>query len=135
MAQTPRFRGDDFKGKWSLGSWAEQKIIDAINASELLCAVPYGKSEVSSAKSKEEIQDYWKLHKERESFGKRPDLLVFEKDIFEQITKDSEKAILLNDLPNNLEADIEEILNQSVLGVESEASIWQGEKMPHFGRS
>lgn len=57
MAQTPRFRGDNFKGKWSLGSWAEQKIISSINNSELFRAVPYGKSGVSSAKSLKEKQE------------------------------------------------------------------------------
>ena len=72
MAQTSRFRGDSFQGKWSLGSWAEQKIISAINNSDSLRAVPYGKSGVSSAKNLQEKREYWNLRKERESFGKRP---------------------------------------------------------------
>ena len=54
MAQTPRFRGENFKGKWSLGSWAEQKIIRAINSSDSLRAVSYGKSGVSSTKNLQE---------------------------------------------------------------------------------
>jgi hypothetical protein len=135
MAQTPRFRGENFKGKWSLGSWAEQKIINAINASENFRAVSYGKSGVSTAKTKEEVRDYWNLHKERESFGKRPDVLVFEKSIFDELINDEKKAELLKDLAGNLEADVEEIVNASLLGIESEASIWQGEKMKHFGRN
>jgi AccI restriction endonuclease len=135
MAQTPRFRGENFKGKWSLGSWAEQKIINAINASENFRAVSYGKSGVSTAKTKEEVCDYWNLHKERESFGKRPDVLVFEKSIFDELINDEKKAELLKDLAGNLEADVEEIVNASLLGIESEASIWQGEKMKHFGRN
>jgi hypothetical protein len=135
MAQTPRFRGENFKGKWSLGSWAEQKIINAINASENFRAVSYGKSGVSTAKTKEEVRDYWNLHKERESFGKRPDVLVFEKSIFDELINDEKKAELLKDLAGNLEGDVEEIVNASLLGIESEASIWQGEKMKHFGRN
>lgn len=134
MAQTPRFRGDNFKGKWSLGSWAEQKIITAINASEHFRAVPYGKSEVSTAKSREEIRDYWNLHKERESFGKRPDVLIFEKEIYNGLISDKTNAELFRNLPANLESDIQEIVSASLLGIESEASIWQGERMPHFGR-
>ncbi len=133
MAQTPRFRGDNFKGKWSLGSWAERKIINAINNSELLRAVPYGKSGVSSAKSLEEKQEYWNLHKERESFGKRPDVLIFERSVFEDLS--SKYLSILDNLPDNLESDIEEIVQSSLLAIESEASIWQGEKMKHFGRN
>jgi hypothetical protein len=82
MEQTPRFRGENFQGKWSLGSWAEQKIISAINSSDSLRAVSYGKSGVSSARNLQERQEYWNLHKERESFGKRPDVLVFERSVF-----------------------------------------------------
>lgn len=135
MAQTPRFRGDNFRGKWSLGSWAEQKIITAINASEQFRAVPYGKSGFSSAKNNNEKRDYWNLHKERESFGKRPDVLVFEKEIYDQLTKVEKYAELFKDLSSNFEFDIQEIVDASLLGIESEASIWQGEKMEHFGRN
>lgn len=134
MAQTPRFRGDNFKGKWSLGSWAEQKIISAINESEEFRAVPYGKSGVSSAQSSQERQEYWNLHKERESFGKRPDVLVFEKHIFNSFLNDAGYSSLINYLPENLESDIQEIVGSALLGIESEASIWQGERMKHFGR-
>ncbi len=135
MAQTPRFRGENFKGKWSLGSWAEQKIISAINDSEHFRAVPYGKSGVSTAKNREEIRDYWNLHKERESFGKRPDVLVFEKTIYDELINDKNTTELFENLPGNLESDIEEIVNSATLAIESEASIWQGEKMKHFGRN
>lgn len=134
MAQTPRFRGDNFKGKWSLGSWAEHKIIDAINKSDILYAVTYGKSGVSSAKNLQERQEYWNLHRERESFGKRPDILVFEKTVYENLSKNPENASFLNNLPDNLEAEIQEIVKSALLGIESEASIWQGEKMKHYGR-
>lgn len=133
MAQIPRFRGDNFKGKWSLGSWAEQKIISAINNSDSLRAVPYGKSGVSSAKNLQEKREYWNLHKERESFGKRPDVLVFEKIIYEDLL--SKYSSLLNHLPDNMESDIQEIVECALLAIESEASIWQGEKMKHFGRN
>lgn len=135
MAQTPRFRGENFKGKWSLGSWAEHKIISAINDSEHFHAVPYGKSGVSTAKNREEARDYWNLHKERESFGKRPDVLVFEKAIYDELINDKNNIALFENLPGNLESDIEEIVNSASLAIESEASIWQGEKMKHFGRN
>jgi hypothetical protein len=125
MAQTPRFRGDNFKGKWSLGSWAEQKIISAINNSDSLRAVAYGKSGVSSAKNLKERQEYWNLHKERESFGKRPDVLVFKRNIFENLL--FKYPSILDNLPDNLERDIKEIVESSLLAIESEASIWQGE--------
>jgi hypothetical protein len=133
MAQTPRFRGDNFKGKWSLGSWAEQKIISAINNSDSLRAVSYGKSGVSSARNLQERQEYWNLHKERESFGKRPDVLVFEKNVYENLA--AKYSAILNNLPDNLESAIQEIVESALLAIESEASIWQGEKMKHFGRN
>lgn len=135
MAQTPRFRGENFKGKWSLGSWAEQKIISAVNESKHFRAVPYGKSGVSTAKGRDEIRNYWNLHKERESFGKRPDVLVFEKAVYYELIKDKSNIELIENLSDNLESGIEEIVKASILGIESEASIWQGEKMKHFGRN
>ena len=133
MAQTPRFRGDNFRGKWSLGSWAEQKIISAINNSDSFSAMPYGKSGVSSAKNLQERQEYWNLHKERESFGKRPDVLVFERSVYENLS--SKYSSILDNLSDNVESDIQEIVERSLLAIESEASIWQGEKMKHFGRN
>ncbi len=135
MAQTPRFRGENFKGKWSLGFWAEQHIISAINGSGEFRAVPYGKSGVSTAKDLKEKQAYWDLHKERESFGKRPDLLVFEREVYENLTENPKTQTLLDNLPNNLESDIQKIIEKSLFGIESEASIWQGEKMNHYGRN
>jgi len=134
MAQTPRFRGENFKGKWSLGSWAEQKIINAINASEHFRAVPYGKSEVSLTKNKKEKQEYWDLHKERESVGKRPDILVFERDVYDRLITDEKNVALLKNLSNSLESEIQGFVQSSFFGIESEASIWQGERMTHFGR-
>jgi len=134
MSQTPRFRGADFEGKWSLGSWAEQKIINSINASDLFRAVSYGRSEVSSAKNKEERQEEYDLYKERESSGKRPDLLVFEREIYDELMKDGKYASLLADLSNNPESEIQEIVPNSLLAIESKASLWEGKKMSHFGR-
>ncbi len=135
MAQTPRFRGENFRGKWSLGFWAEQKIVDSINDSNSFRAVPYGKSGVSSAKDLKEKREYWNLHKERESFGKRPDLLVFERKVYDNLNGNSKYSSLLDNLPDSLESEIEEIVEKSLLGIESEASIWQGEKMKHYGRN
>jgi hypothetical protein len=95
--------------------------------------VSYGKSGVSSARNLQERQEYWNLHKERESFGKRPDVLVFERSVFENLL--SKHSLIFGNLPDNLESDIQEIVESSLLAIESEASIWQGEKMKHFGRN
>lgn len=132
MAKTPRFRGENFRGKWSLGSWSEKHILDAINSSDELRAVPYGKSEVGPTGAAEK-QAYWDEYKDRESFGKRPDVLVFERSIYEEFERQG-RLELVRDLPNRREDEIKEIVENSLLGVEAEASIWQGEKMPHYGR-
>lgn len=133
MGTKPRFRGENFQGKWSLGSWAEKHIISAINATEELRATPYGKSEVGPSDTKA-IGPYWTEYKDREEYGKRPDILVFERTVFEK-HQSAGFRLIREELPNYSERDIHEIVSSALLGVESEASIWQGEKMPHYGRS
>lgn len=61
--------------------------------------------------------------------------MVFERNVFENLSGNSKYSSLLNNLPDNLESDIQEIVESALLGIESEASIWQGEKMKHFGRN
>lgn len=132
MAKAPRFRGEDFRGKWSLGSWAENHIIKAINETEEFRALPYGKSEVGPALKAEQLA-YWEEHLGRESFGKRPDVLVFHREVYENLSAQGQDE-LLNTLPSRTEAEIEHIVELALLGIESEASIWQGEKMKHYGK-
>jgi hypothetical protein len=132
MAKAPRFRGEDFRGKWSLGSWAENHIIKAINDTEEFRALPYGKSEVGPT-LKEEQLTYWEEHLGRESYGKRPDVLVFNREVYEKLLAEVGEQ-LLSTLPERTEAEIEHIVELALLGIESEASIWQGERMDHYGR-
>lgn len=132
MARKPRFRGENFQGKWSLGTWAEKHILSAINETEEFMAVPYGKSEVGPSDSAA-ILTYWTQYKQREEYGKRPDILVFERHVYEKHQNTGLNAIREN-LPNQSEREIQEIVRSALLGIEAEASIWQGDRMPHFGR-
>lgn len=132
MVKAPRFRGEDFRGKWSLGSWAENHIISSINVTEEFRAVSYGKSEVGPTLQEEQLA-YWEEHLGRESFGKRPDVLVFHREIYETLCAEGQGE-LLNTLPAKTEEEIEHIVGLALLGIESEASIWQGEKMQHYGK-
>ena len=120
MPRAPQFRGENFRGKWSLGSWAESHIIRAINESNEFRALPYGKSGVGPT-GKQERRTYWEEYRERESRGKRPDILVFEKGVFDRFAQ-SDSLSLLNDLPNKREDEIRDIINNCLLGIESECN-------------
>jgi hypothetical protein len=128
--QQARFRGANFEGKWSLGVWAENHIVKAINETEKFVVVPYGRSGVGPTK-KADKNKYWEEYKSVEQYGKRPDLLVFTKDEFYDLKK---RYTFMDDLQLVSDDHLHEIVHKAVLGIESEASIWQAAKMPHFGR-
>lgn len=133
MVRQPRFRGKDFEGKWSLGAWAEAHIIDAVGRTGEFVAFPYGRSEVGPEERARQ-KEHWSRHREIEAYGKRPDLLVFDRRTYEGFQLDPGSDEMLNQLERLPEDEVEDIVRSAVTSVEAEASIWQAEKMPHYGR-
>ncbi|AIU69835.1 hypothetical protein TEU_05540 [Thermococcus eurythermalis] len=75
------------------------------------------------------MSEYWQEYKSIEKYGKRPDILVFKREVYED---------LKNELPEDLtvvpEDDIEDIVKKSLGGIEVEMSMWISSKMPDYGK-
>ncbi len=123
-----RLRGKSFKGKWTLGAWAEGHILSALNSTASLRALRYGKSEAiePGAAGRGDASP--------STVGKRPDFLLFSKDRFGRLRRIYGSAVLKR-LPHLPDEAIRPIVRAAILGIEAEASIWEGRKMPDYGRS
>ncbi len=131
MAKSDRFRGKDFEGKWSIGAWAENHIIAAINGSHEFRVLQYGRSEVGPAERSAQV-----VHRDTfqatESIGKRPDLLLFDGPTYDSLYEEYDNV--LENLVFLPEDDAEPIVRAAIAAIEAESSVWEGKKMPHFGR-
>lgn len=117
-------RGFDFLARWSQGSWAESKVIETINASDYV-AVPYGPSKGDPIDRDfsgwtEFFEDY---QRRLEAQGKRPDLLVFEKDAMKK-----EDREFIDRLQEMDDASSSRIVSASHVALEVETSLWKAEK-------
>lgn len=123
----PQFRGSDFAMRWEQGKWSEDRIIEAINDTDELRAIPYGLSQIGPT-DKDKIEEYWRKHQNVEQHGKRPDILVFKKEVYEDIEGD-----LPEDPTTTPDDEIEDIVSSSILGIEAENSLWKAKEMPDYG--
>ncbi|WP_081947207.1 AccI family restriction endonuclease [Thermococcus eurythermalis] len=124
----PKFRNSGFAIRWHQGRWAEEKVYESINSTGTLVALYYGRSGVGPS-DKSKVSEYWQEYKSIEKYGKRPDILVFKREVYED---------LKNELPEDLtvvpEDDIEDIVKKSLGGIEVEMSMWISSKMPDYGK-
>ena len=121
----PQFRGLDFLMRWMQGRWSEERIINAINDTEEYRAVPYGISRVYIGDSKETIKEYWEKYSKIEKYGKRPDIVVFKKTVYEEIKDQlSEDPTLMS------EDEWCPLIKRSLCAIEAENSLWRASKMP-----
>ncbi|MBC8484746.1 MAG: AccI family restriction endonuclease [Bacteroidetes bacterium] len=128
-----RLRGSDFLMRWSQGVWSENRLVDAINSSDDFYAIAYGPSGTAPTDDVRAFELYFE-RLENAGLGnlKRPDLLIFD-------YSDKSKVIeLVNDfggeaeLPFIVEADMSDLLDLAIIGVECENSLWVAEKMPAY---
>lgn len=131
-----RLRGSDFLMRWSQGVWSEERLVQAVNATNAFFAIPYGPS---SAAPEDDVREFELYFERLEVAGlsniKRPDLLVFRSDdqtVIENLVKGlggiSELPFTLEDAPA-----IQEMLAKAVIAVECENSLWKAKMMPDFG--
>jgi len=130
----PTPRGFDFLARWSQGAWAESKVIETVNASSDLLAVHYGPSRGDPV-SYNEFSAWKKFFEEYrlklEARGKRPDILVFQKDLL-QATREDLK--LIDQLPDLDEQDSAKFVRLSSAALEVETSLWKARKALQFGK-
>jgi len=75
----PTDANSEFLANRSMGDWAENLIINQVNSDNNYTAIRYGNEETISAGEEGFKEFYISLKKEVLKFGKRPDLLIFDK--------------------------------------------------------
>ncbi|MEW6181421.1 MAG: AccI family restriction endonuclease [Chloroflexota bacterium] len=131
-----RLRGSDFLMRWSQGVWSEERIIQAVNNTNEFFAIPYGPSGTAPDEDVRAFELYFeRLEAAGLGENKRPDLLIFKKSSQEYIETLIGSIGGVSELPfisENSEA-IQDLLNEAILAVECENSLWKGKLMPDFG--
>lgn len=128
----PRYlRGSDFLMRWSQGRWSEEVLIEAFGRSRNWIAIPFGPSSVAPEDPKELELYFERL--EASGVGKRPDLLIFNRQSYEHIRADVERVGIEN-IPFMPEKDLRFLIDGAVCAVEVENSLWVSKAMPHYGK-
>lgn len=128
-----RLRGSDFLMRWSQGVWSEKRTIEAVNQTDGYFAIPYGPSGTAPANDVRAFELYFeRLEKAGLSSIKRPDLLIFKKSDEKSIDKILTSVGGAQELPFIKEENLREILNKTVIAIESENSLWKSKKMPDY---
>jgi len=116
---TPPARASEaFLSTIAQGMWAEEKLMEAINSSPGLRAIKYGQSRYNHEliSSKEAWKKYvTKVYSQMSKFGKRPDILIFEKD-------DNVLIGLPQDISEKNEEEIKHVVFKSLAGIECRSS-------------
>lgn len=131
-----RLRGSDFLMRWSQGVWSEERILHMLNQTADYRAIPYG----PSGTAPEDIREYELYFERLDAAGlgkiKRPDILVFRKDVLPFITQLVKQLGGLAELPfiPETEPTIRDLLQKTVVAVECENSLWKARQMPGYGK-
>ena len=130
-----RLRGSDFLMRWSQGVWSERKVIDAVNATGVYYAIPYG----PSGTAPDDIQGYERYFERLEEAGladdKRPDILVFAAMDRNGIEESISELGGEQELPfiSEESAALKDIVGKAIISVECENSLWLAKSMPAYG--
>ncbi|MCS7325613.1 MAG: AccI family restriction endonuclease [Thermoflexales bacterium] len=132
-----RLRGSDFLMRWSQGVWSEERVMQAVNDTDDFFAIPYGPSGAAPHHDIRAFEDYFEaLEKAGLGKNKRPDLLVFKKSSREKVDALVCRLGGTEKLPFTPEDNdkMRELLNEAILAVECENSLWIVRRMPDYGK-
>lgn len=129
-----RLRGSDFLMRWQQGVWSEKRLVEAVNATGIYVALPYGPSGTAP---QDDVRAYELYFERLEAAGlgqvKRPDLLIFRQDVYNNEVKkmvaDIGGVVELQFLP---EDDLSDLIALATVAIECEQSLWIAEKMPDY---
>lgn len=114
-AHTPTQASSNFITNKQQGDWAEEIIIRAINeTSNNFVAVKYGKSDDLVAGNEGFDMFFQEFQEELDTIGKRPDLLIFNKDDF-----DSSRGYDISHIPHG---EITNYVKKAIAGIEVRSS-------------
>lgn len=129
-----RLRGSDFLMRWEQGRWAEDIVIRSLNNTQEYGVIQYGPSTVAPTDPKELESFFEKIEKILVE-GKRPDLLLFNKDDYNYVLKEiNERIGSIEKIVEIPSAEIGDIISKAKVAIEVENSLWVTEKMPGFGK-
>jgi len=128
-----RLRGSDFLMRWSQGVWSENRLIEAVNENGEYFAIPYGPSGTAPTDDVRAFELYFE-RLEAAGLGniKRPDLLIFKEKDKEKIDKFIKSIGGVQELPFIEEDKLKPLLEEAVIAVECENSLWKSKKMPDY---
>ena len=133
-----RLRGSDFLMRWSQGVWSEQRLSDAVDATERYFAKAYGPSGTAPDNDVRAFELYFeRLEKAGLGNLKRPDLLVFRSRDLQPVNEIINSLNGQSELPFTPEEDdrMRALLDLAVVAVECENSLWYARKMPDYNRA
>jgi hypothetical protein len=131
-----RLRGSDFLMRWSQGVWSEQRLRQAVNATNDFFALPYGPSGVAPTDIREFELYFERLEKAGLGKVKRPDLLIFRETDAKTVHGFVAKIGGLGELPFTSEDDsgMRHLISHAILAIECENSLWIARQMPEYGQ-
>ncbi len=132
----PRYlRGADFLMRHAQGRWSEDRVCEALNATSLYRAVPYGPSGVAPDEPRELELYFERLEAAGLGDAKRPDILVFRRIHEDAVTEAVNMLGGAGELPFTPEDAIAKtgLLDMAILAVECENSLWLARQMPDYG--
>lgn len=116
--------------------WSEDRIVQAVNATDEYFALPYGPSGTAPDDDVRAFELYFeRLERAGLNDVKRPDLLIFHKRHSGEIDEIVQRLGGISELPFTPEdhCDIQTILTRALMAVECENSLWKASLMPHYG--
>jgi hypothetical protein len=129
-----RLRGSDFLMRWSQGRWSEQVVRRALDQTDRFRVIPYGPSTVAPNDPKE-LEAFFDKMDVIAQEGKRPDLLLYDKDTFDWAKRTLEERLgSLERIAETPSRRIRDVITKARAALEVENSLWVTEKMPGFGK-
>lgn len=132
-----RLRGSDFLMRWSQGVWSEERIVQAVNQTGRYYALAYGPSGTAPDDDPRAFELYFEeLEAANPNQNKRPDLLIFRKGDEQSIRRIVQELGGVQRLPFTSEENplMAELLDEALIAVECENSLWRARQMPDYGK-
>ncbi|NMA46244.1 MAG: AccI family restriction endonuclease [Lentisphaerae bacterium] len=130
-----RLRGSDFLMRWSQGVWSEERLTQAVNATDKYFALPYGPSGTAPDDDVRAFELYFeRLEKAGLGNIKRPDLLIYRTRDRSKVDAAVKALNGISELPFTPEDDpkMQNLLEHAIIAVECENSLWRAKQMPNY---
>jgi len=129
-----RLRGSDFLMRWAQGRWSEEIVVRALNATDQFGVIPYGPSTVAP-EDPNELELFFEKMDVIGQEGKRPDLLLFDKEKFRCARDELQNRLGgVEKAPETPSSQLRHVIAKARVALEIENSLWVTEKMPGFGK-